>query len=94
MTSTQTTEHSPMITPLPQIASYGAAGQERIEVASSPCSMPELEDGTVSQQLVDRALKPLWACWRALKAARDKLLSAARADPMRHGDLRAHADGQ
>ena len=44
-------------------------GEDRIELASSPCSMPEVE-GPVPQHLVDTALKPLWACWRALFAAR------------------------
>ena len=33
--------------------------------------MPEVE-GPVPQQLVETALKPLWACWRALFAARQK----------------------
>jgi len=41
-------------------------GDERVEAASSPCSMPEVE-GTI----LDR-LKPLWACWRALYKAREK----------------------
>jgi ribonuclease R len=47
------------------------SGEELVEVSSSPCSMPELE-GPVSKELVDKALKPLWACWRALLAARNK----------------------
>ncbi len=51
--------------PLPQ------AGGEEVEVASSPCSMPPIE-GAVPQALVETALKPLWACWRALLAARNK----------------------
>ncbi|HST35773.1 MAG TPA: RNB domain-containing ribonuclease, partial [Allosphingosinicella sp.] len=46
-----------------QAAIDGAAGAQ---VASSPCSMPEIE-GTI----LDR-LKPLWACWRALYRAREK----------------------
>ena len=33
--------------------------------------MPPVE-GRVPQELVDKALKPLWACWRALFAARQK----------------------
>jgi ribonuclease R len=33
--------------------------------------MPEVE-GPVPRELVDKALKPLWACWRALYAARQK----------------------
>ena len=37
-----------------------------VEVASSPCSMPEIEGGIIDQ------LRPLWACWRALYAAREK----------------------
>ncbi|MGQ0590823.1 MAG: ribonuclease R family protein, partial [Sphingosinicella sp.] len=41
-------------------------GDAPVEVASSPCSMPEIE-GTI----LDR-LKPLWACWRALYKAREK----------------------
>ena len=48
-----------------------AAGEVRIEVASSPCSMPPL-DGPVPRELVDKALKPLWSCWAALLAARNK----------------------
>ena len=52
-------------------AAMDAAGEEVIENASSPCSMPELE-GPVPKALVDKALKPLWACWRALLAARSK----------------------
>ncbi|HEU0310055.1 MAG TPA: VacB/RNase II family 3'-5' exoribonuclease [Sphingomicrobium sp.] len=52
-------------------AAMDAAGEEVIENASSPCSMPELE-GPVPAELVEQALKPLWACWRALLAARNK----------------------
>ena len=33
--------------------------------------MPEVE-GPVPQELVDKALKPLWCCWRALLASRNK----------------------
>jgi ribonuclease R len=51
-------------------AAMDAAGEEVIENASSPCSMPELE-GRVPMELVDKALKPLWACWRALLKARE-----------------------
>jgi ribonuclease R len=49
-------------------------GRGFAESASSPCSMPELEpyQGSVPKDLVDKALKPLWACWRALLAARNK----------------------
>ncbi|HMC91294.1 MAG TPA: RNB domain-containing ribonuclease [Allosphingosinicella sp.] len=48
--------------------------QDRVEVFSSPCSMPEIEPGPppVSAALVQSTLKPLWACWRALYKAREK----------------------
>ena len=52
-------------------AAIDAADEERIEVESPVCSMPALE-GPVPADLVERALKPLWACWRALFAARHK----------------------
>ena len=52
-------------------AAMDAAGEERIEVSSPTCSMPPIE-GRVPQELVEKALKPLWACWRALFAARQK----------------------
>ena len=52
-------------------AAIDAAGEERIEVSSPTCAMPPIE-GRVPQELVDKALKPLWACWRALFAARQK----------------------
>ena len=52
-------------------AAVDALGEESIEVASSPCAMPEI-GGPVPSEIVDQALKPLWACWRALLAARDK----------------------
>ena len=52
-------------------AAIDASEEERIEVASPACFMPEVE-GPVSKELVDNALKPLWACWRALFAARNK----------------------
>jgi ribonuclease R len=57
-----------------QAAIDSAAGQERIEVSSPTCSMPEIEAGDppVDPALVESTLKPLWACWRALFAARDK----------------------
>jgi ribonuclease R len=41
-------------------------GDAPVEVASSPCSMPEIKGGIIDQ------LRPLWACWRALYAARAK----------------------
>ncbi|HYW17553.1 MAG TPA: RNB domain-containing ribonuclease [Allosphingosinicella sp.] len=52
----------------------GSKGDEPIEVASSPCSMPEIEPEAppVHPALVESTLKPLWACWRALYAAREK----------------------
>jgi ribonuclease R len=50
------------------------SGEDLDESSSSPCSMPELEpyEGTVPKELVEKTLKPLWACWRALLAARNK----------------------
>jgi ribonuclease R len=57
-----------------QAAIDATAGQERIEVASPTCAMPEIEaePGPVPAALVEVALKPLWACWRALYRAREK----------------------
>jgi ribonuclease R len=52
-------------------AAIDATQEERIEVSSPTCDMPPVE-GHVPQGLVDGALKPLWACWRALFAARQK----------------------
>jgi ribonuclease R len=53
-------------------AAIDAAEEEgRIEVASPTCSMPPIE-GAVPRKLVETALKPLWACWRAMSAARQK----------------------
>ncbi|HEX9932075.1 MAG TPA: RNB domain-containing ribonuclease [Allosphingosinicella sp.] len=45
-----------------------------VELFSSPCSMPEIEpdDPPVQPELVESTLKPLWACWRAMYAAREK----------------------
>jgi ribonuclease R len=48
-----------------------AAEEDRIELSSAVCFMPPIE-GPVPQDLVDQALKPLWGCWRALFAARQK----------------------
>jgi ribonuclease R len=48
---------------------------EQVELYSSPCSMPEIETDEappVDPALVESTLKPLWACWRALYAAREK----------------------
>jgi len=52
-------------------AAMDAASEKQTEVASSPCSMPEI-DGPVPTELVDGALKPLWGCWRALLSARNR----------------------
>ncbi|URD62279.1 ribonuclease R [Sphingomonas sp. KRR8] len=52
-------------------AAIDASGEQRVEVSSSPCSMPEVE-GAVPAELVRTALRPLWACWRALLAARER----------------------
>jgi ribonuclease R len=52
-------------------AAIDAATEERIEVASPTCSMPEIE-GPVPGALVESALKPLWGCWRALLKGREK----------------------
>jgi ribonuclease R len=52
-------------------AAIDAAAEETVEVASPVCFMPPVE-GRVPQDLVEKALKPLWACWRALFAARQK----------------------
>jgi ribonuclease R len=58
--------------PLPSAAlTLPPEGEEEVELASSPCSMPPLE-GPVPADLIESALKPLWACWRALFAAREK----------------------
>jgi ribonuclease R len=50
--------------------------EEPIEVASSPCSFSEADMNQtappVAPELVESTLKPLWACWRALYAARAK----------------------
>ena len=52
-------------------AAIDAAEEERIEVSSPVCAMPEVE-GSVPNELVETALKPLWGCWRTLFAARHK----------------------
>ena len=52
-------------------ASIDATEEQRIEVSSPACSMPDIE-GPVPRELVEGALKPLWSCWRALFAARQK----------------------
>ncbi|MEA3053445.1 MAG: ribonuclease [Sphingomonadales bacterium] len=57
-----------------QAAIDSTLGQDRIEVSSPTCSMPEIEgdEPPVAPELVESTLKPLWACWRALFAARAK----------------------
>jgi ribonuclease R len=52
----------------------GEEQDEPVELASSPCSMPEIEPlaPPVAPELVESTLKPLWACWRAMYAAREK----------------------
>ena len=52
-------------------AAIDAAREERVDVSSPTCSMPEIE-GAVSDELVRTALQPLWGAWRALLAARNK----------------------
>src|SRR5438309_4403159 len=52
-------------------AAIDAAQEERVEVSSPVCWMPEVE-GPVPLELVEKALKPLWSCWHALFAARKK----------------------
>ena len=48
--------------------------EDRVEVASSPCSMPEIGalQPPVAPQIVENVLKPLWDCWDALYRARQK----------------------
>ncbi|MDB5667978.1 MAG: ribonuclease [Alphaproteobacteria bacterium] len=50
------------------------SGEERVEVSSSPCSMPEVETAPppVAPEIVESTLKPLWDCWRAMYSAREK----------------------
>ncbi|MEA3003658.1 MAG: ribonuclease [Sphingomonadales bacterium] len=57
-----------------QAAIDATAGQERVEVSSPTCSMPEIEAEAppVPAALIESTLKPLWACWRALFRAREK----------------------
>ena len=52
-------------------AAIDAVSEQRVEVSSPTCAMPEVQ-GRVPQDLVEKALKPLWGCWRALFAARQK----------------------
>jgi ribonuclease R len=57
-----------------QAAIDASRGQERIEVSSPTCSMPEIEaePPPVPEALVESTLRPLWACWRALYKAREE----------------------
>ncbi|MDP8912999.1 MAG: VacB/RNase II family 3'-5' exoribonuclease [Pseudomonadota bacterium] len=57
-----------------QAAIDASRGQERIEVASPTCSMPEIEadEPPVAPEIVEGTLKPLWDCWSALYRAREK----------------------
>ena len=68
-------------------AAIDAADEERIEVSSPTCSMPDVE-GAVPRELVEKALKPLWACWRALFAARQQARSARARPPRAARDAR------
>lgn len=52
-------------------AAIDASEEDRIEVSSPACSMPPIE-GAVPDEIVEKALKPLWGAWRALFAARNK----------------------
>ncbi len=52
-------------------AAIDIANEERVEVSSPTCSMPEIE-GPVPAALVEQALRPLWGCWRALLSARER----------------------
>src|SRR4029453_14631776 len=52
-------------------AAIDAAGEEKTEVSSPTCSMPDVE-GAVPAELVRSALQPLWGAWRALLASRNR----------------------
>ncbi len=52
-------------------AAMDAIDEARVDVFSPTCAMPPVE-GRVPAAIVETALKPLWACWRALFAARHK----------------------
>ncbi len=58
----------------PRASGAQSGTDESTEISSSPCSMPEIEPAQppVADELVETALKPLWACWAALLAARDR----------------------
>jgi ribonuclease R len=57
-----------------ELGPNGPGTDEPVELYSSPCSMPEIGPGDppVDPALVESTLEPLWACWRALYAAREK----------------------
>jgi ribonuclease R len=57
-----------------QAAIDATLGQERIEVSSPTCAMPEIEptEPPVDPEIVETTLKPLWACWDAMYRAREK----------------------
>lgn len=52
-------------------AAIEASQEESVEVSSPVCLMPPIE-GPVPGEIVEKALKPLWGCWRALLSARNK----------------------
>jgi len=52
-------------------AAIDAATEETVDVSSPVCFMPPVE-GRVPSELVEQAMMPLWACWRALFAARQR----------------------
>src|SRR5437868_11588765 len=52
-------------------AAIDAAREESVEVSSPTGAKPPME-GRAPRELAETALKPLWACWRALFAARKK----------------------
>lgn len=52
-------------------AAIDASQEERVDVSSPVCSMPPIE-GAIPQELFEKALKPLWGCWRAVFEARQK----------------------
>ncbi|HEX8572736.1 MAG TPA: RNB domain-containing ribonuclease [Allosphingosinicella sp.] len=57
-----------------RLSPNGSGDAEPVEIFSSPCAMPEIaaDEPPVDPAIVESTLKPLWACWRALYAARRK----------------------
>jgi ribonuclease R len=51
-------------------AAIDASEEDRVEVSSPVCWMPDVE-APIAKGLVDVALNPLWGCWRTLLAARN-----------------------